>query len=104
MQYLARAHVYWPGIDADILDYVRGCTICTRYKVTQAVQPMLPRDIPDISWQELAADYFTLNNREYLLITDPFSKYPFLSRTHSKTSDSLVQCLQDLISHYGPPK
>ena len=45
MQHLARAHVFWPRIDADILNYVKRCTICTRYKVTQVVQPMLPREI-----------------------------------------------------------
>ena len=59
MTHLARAHVYWPGIDANILDYVRHCTIYTKYNVTQVVQPMLPWDIPDIPWQEVAADYFT---------------------------------------------
>ena len=43
----ARTHVYWPRIDVDIGDYVKHCTICTRHKASQTVQPMLPRDIPD---------------------------------------------------------
>ena len=50
MTHLARAHVYWPEIDANILNYVRDCTICTRYRVTQAVQPMPHRNIPDRPW------------------------------------------------------
>ena len=98
MQHLARAHFCWPRIDANILDYMRRYTTCTRYKATQAVQPMLPRDIPDRPWQELATDYFTHNGKEHILIAEPFSKYPFIFRTRSKTSDSLVQCLQYLIS------
>ena len=56
MTHLARPHVYLPGSDAEILDNIRYCTICTRFKVTQAVQPMLPRDIPNRPWQKLAAD------------------------------------------------
>ena len=32
MTHLARAHIYWPGIDADITDYVKHCTICARHK------------------------------------------------------------------------
>ena len=67
-------------------------------------QPMLPRDIPDGPWQELAVDYCTPYSKDYLLITDPFSKYPFIYRVHSKTSDSLIQCLEDLFSQYGMPK
>ena len=47
MTHLCRTHVYWPGIDADITDYVKHCTICTRHKASQTVQLMLPRDIPD---------------------------------------------------------
>ena len=45
--YLARSTVYWPGIDADIADYVRCCTICAKHKALQTVQPMLPCNIPD---------------------------------------------------------
>ena len=59
MTHITRANVYWPGIDANIADYVRRCTICTKHKASQTVQPMLPCDIPDGPWQELAANYFT---------------------------------------------
>ena len=58
MTHIARANMYWPGIDADIADYVRRCTICTKHKASQTVQPMLPCDIPDVPWQELASEYF----------------------------------------------
>ena len=77
MTHIARSNVYWPGIDADISDYVRRCTICTKYKASQSTQPMLLWDIPDSPWQELAADYFTNKGKDYLLIADTFSKYPF---------------------------
>ena len=64
---------------------------------------MLPHDIPDGLWQELAADYLTHSNKDYLLIADSFSKYPFVFRVHSKSSDSLIPCLQDLFSQFGTP-
>ena len=47
MTHIARANVYWPDINANIADYVRRCTICTKYKASQTVQPMLLHDIPD---------------------------------------------------------
>ena len=104
MQHLARVHVYWPGNDANILYYINRWTIYTRFKVTQGVQPMLLRDIPHRPWQELGTDYFTHNGKENLLIVDTFSKYPFIHKTHPKTSGSLIQHLKELISQYGPPK
>ena len=66
MTHITRANVYWPGIDADISDYVRRCTICTKYKASQATQPMIPWDIPDSPWQELTADYLMHKGRDYL--------------------------------------
>ena len=72
-----RGAIYWPGIDAYIADHIHQCTICTKHKASPPAQLMLPRDIPDGPWQEIAADYFTHKGKEYLLICDLFSKYPF---------------------------
>ena len=76
--HIAMSNVYWPSIDADIADYVRCYTICAKHKASQAIQPMLPCDIPDGPWQELAADYFTHCGKECLFSADPFSKYPVI--------------------------
>ena len=64
---------------------------------------MLPRDVPDSPWQYLAADFFTYNHKEYLLIADIFSKFPFIYQTSSKTAKSIIKKLKNLISQYGPP-
>ena len=46
MSHLPRSTMYWQGIDADIVDYVRHCNTCVKHKALQSVQPMLPQDIP----------------------------------------------------------
>ena len=58
MQHRARATLYWPGIDMDIVEYVKRCKTCTQDKVTQHIQPMIPRDVLEAPWQDLAADFF----------------------------------------------
>ena len=75
--------MYWSGINADIANYVCWCTICTKHKASPPAQPMLPRDIPNAPWQEIAADYLTHKCKEYLLICNPISKYPFLYKVMS---------------------
>ena len=47
MQAQVREAVYWPGIDANIVDYVCWWTMCTKHKTSPPTQPMLPRDVPD---------------------------------------------------------
>ena len=42
MQLKARATIYWPGIDADIIEYIKRCNICLQHKAVQPIQPLLP--------------------------------------------------------------
>ena len=65
--------------------------------------PMLPRNIPDGSWQEIAANYLTHMGKEYLLVSDLFSMYRFLYKVSTKSTQSLHMCLQEFISQYGLP-
>ena len=67
IQAQAREAVYWPGIDAYISDYVSQCTICTKNKASLLAQPMLPRDIPDGPWQDIAVDCMMHKGHEYLI-------------------------------------
>ena len=103
MQAQMREAVYWPGIDADITDYAHWCTICTKHKASPPAQPMLPRDIPNGPWQEITTDYLTHKGKEYLLVCNLFSKYPFLYKVSTKSGQSLCVCLQELISQYRLP-
>ena len=91
-------------MEADIADYANQCKICTQHKAKQAVHPMLQRYVPDSYWQDLAAYFFTYKNKEYLLITNMFSLYPFMYQTSSKVADPIIQKLQNLISQDGPPR
>ena len=74
MQLTARSTIYWPGIDADMTNYIKWFKICTKHKAIQAVQPMLLRDVPNRSWHDLTADFFHFNSKEYLLLAETFSK------------------------------
>ena len=65
---------------------------------------MLPRDIPEGPWQDLAADFFHYNNAEYVLIADSFSKYPFLYKISSKAAKPIIKKIKSLISQYRYPK
>ena len=102
MQAQVREAVYWPGTDADIVDYVHQCTICTKHNASPTAQPMLPSDVPDSLWQEITADYLTHQHKQYLLIWNLFSKYPFLYKVTTMSAQSLCMHLLELISQYGP--
>ena len=66
MQHRARATLYWPGIDMDIVKYVKCCKTCIQHKATQHIQLIIPKDVPEGPWQDLTADFLTFKNKEYL--------------------------------------
>ena len=45
MQHRARGTQYWPGINVDIIEYVKCCKTCIQHKATQHIQPVIPRDV-----------------------------------------------------------
>ena len=81
MQHRTRATVYWLGMDTDIVEYVKRCRICTQHKATQHIQLMLPRDVPEAPWQDLAADFFNFKGK----------RVP----THSRYIQQISICIQN---------
>ena len=73
----ARMHMFWPGIDADINDYTRGCQICIE-RSHSIRKPLQPHDIPDRPWQKIGMDYFDYKGKSYILICDYFFKFPYM--------------------------
>ncbi|KAJ8049524.1 hypothetical protein HOLleu_02307 [Holothuria leucospilota] len=73
---LARESLYWPNINRDIEKLVSSCSICQELQPSQTREPLEPHETPSTPWTKLATDLFTLDNNNYLLITDYHSKYP----------------------------
>ena len=95
----ARQHMFWPGMEADIKDYMRRCQVCIK-RSRPAREPLQPYEIPDRPWQKLDMDFFNLQGKCYILICDYFSKFPYMFSC--KTSwGSLKDHLIDLFSNEG---
>ena len=47
MSRIAKNTVYWPGIDADIEDFVNRCSTCLITKPNNKRKPFLPHAVPD---------------------------------------------------------
>ena len=87
-------------MDTNITDWCQPMQdLYTAQSQTRQSSPMLPRDIPDTPWQDLVTDFFTFNQlKSTFIITDKFSKYPFIYQTSCIIADSIIWKLQHLIS------
>ena len=97
MQLSAQSSVYLPGIDDDITNWFPGCI----QQRSQAQLPMMIKDILNWSWEEIATDFFTVNQKDYLLIFYTFSKYPSLPEIPKKAAETTIPKFQQLFAQYG---
>ena len=106
----AKASVYWNGMAADIESYVASCDVCQQQARSQQKQPLLQKDIPPYPWHTLSADFFELDGKEYLLIVDHYTKFPFVrsmghrSCGRSCTSTGAISYFSELFGSCGSPK
>ena len=102
VQQNAFQHLYWPGLNADIVDYTRRCQECIRQSEPPE-EPLQAHDVPQEPWERIAMDYFYMNGRLYILIYDYFSKFPFLFQVKTTSFANLKDHLMELFSVEGTP-
>ena len=50
----------------------------------------MPHPVPSRPFEKIGADIFTLAKRDYLLVVDYFSKFPFVFELHDKRASSVM--------------
>ena len=84
---------------------VSKCLICQEISNCQSREPLMPRETPTRPWQILSTDIFELKVKEYLILVDFYSKFPFVYQIqgHPK-SFNIILILKKLFSEHGIPE
>ena len=83
---LARTCVYWPGVEADITDYIKWCITCINNSKTP-VEMLHPHEVATGPWVKLGMDFFQDDSgNKFLIIADYFSKFPLSILSHRHTT------------------
>jgi hypothetical protein len=75
---LVRQTLWWPGMSRMIEGTVSSCAVCCANRHQQSAEPLPPHPVSFFPWEKSGADNFTFNKRDYLLVVDYFSKFPFV--------------------------
>ena len=104
-QLRAKRSVFWNGINNDITKCIAKCPICQEEASSQRKEPLVQKDIPPRAWHTISADFFDLMGKEYLLVADHFSKFPFVRCLPWDCSSKTTQeTLKALFSVHGAPE
>ena len=105
MKSIARSHVYWPGLDTDIENYVKQCSRCQQAAKHPPKQQPVPWPETDKPWSRVHIDYAgPTNGLMYLVLVDAYSKWPEVIPMTSTSATQTVSALRRLFSQHGLPE
>ena len=101
----ARTSIYWRDLYKDIEETTKTCSTCEELQNSQQKEPLITSEVSPRAWHTTGADLFTLDDSEYLVVADYYSKYPFVRITPSGQSNSstVVKIMRQLFSEQGIP-
>ncbi|XP_043192151.1 uncharacterized protein K02A2.6-like [Amphibalanus amphitrite] len=99
----AHASVWWPGIGADLKQYVSACNFCQVNSPIQKKEPLLSTAVPTKAWSHIATDICHHANADYLVTVDLLSRFIEIQKLPSTTAAAVIERLKSLFSRYGIP-
>ncbi len=99
----AKSAVYWPGMYKEVQSIVGNCGACKEFENAQTKCPMVATEIPPQPWHTVGADLFQFKGRWFLLVTDVYSKAPFVRPLANTGSYATVKAMKGIFSENGIP-
>ena len=105
MKSLARSYFWWPGMDRNIEDIVKGCSPCQLNRNRPSVAPLHPWEWPSRPWARLHIDYAgPFLNKMFLVVVDAHSKWLEAFPMANSTSEATIDKLRQIFATHGLPE
>ena len=99
----AKDAVYWPGIYKSIEEIVKNCGACREFENALPKCPMLGVEVPSQPWHTVGADLFYYKGRWNLLVTDYYSKAPFVRPVANTGAAASIRAMKGIFAENGIP-
>ncbi len=105
MKALARSYMWWPGLDSDLEQKVKSCTMCQTHQKAPPSAPMHPWEWPETPWSRIHADYAgPFLGKMFLIIVDAHSKWLEVHPVNSATTQVTLDKLRSTFAIHGLPQ
>ena len=105
MKDLARIHVWWAGIDAEIERTVKECGMCQSVAHNPPQVLVHPWAWPTRIWQRIHVDFAgPFMGETILVVVDARTKWVEAVTMKSTTSEKTITVLREMFSRYGLPE
>ena len=105
MKALARSYVWWPQIDREMEERVKGCSACQEVKNAPPKAPLNPWPWPQTPWDRIHADFAgPIQNKMLLVLVDSHSKWPEVCILTKTTANITIATLREIFARNGIPR
>jgi hypothetical protein len=94
---------FWPGMNAGIADRINGCQSCTEALPSKPAAPLTEPPATSQPMEAVGADLFAAGGKNYLVMVDRFSGFPFVHKMTKTDSASVVRAMQKWFYCFGFP-
>ena len=96
--------IWWSGLSCEIQDMVKNCNVRAKQR-HQRAEPLIPTPFPERPWQVIATYLFKLDNLNYLIVADYFSRYIEVAAMQKTTkSHEVIRALKTIFGRHGIPE
>lgn len=95
---------YWPKMYTCITEIITKCKVCEKYRPTCTKEPMMCHEIAYVPFQKVANDILQYKNKDYLVISDYYSKWIEVIPLKNKTSTEIINKLKRNLKHTVFPR
>ena len=99
----ARECLYWPGITAEVKDFIQKCDICRSLESKQQKETLHPHEIPTRPWTRIGADLCVQGENNYLITVDYFSNFWEIDYLEDTTAKTVIRKLKANFARHGIP-
>lgn len=96
--------VFWPGLGKEIEEMTKSCETCAHFMSSNPKQPLIPFDPPELPWEVLGCDLFTINGRDYMVTSDYYSRWIEVDHLKSTTAAEVITKLKSHFAREGIPQ
>ena len=96
----ARSIYYWPTICADIANLTSSCKACLEDNPSRQKEPGKEHNVEPLNkmepMDEVSADLFNLYGKDYLVMVDRATSYPWVRKIKNQSSAELVSKVDEI--------
>ncbi len=100
----AKDVMYWPGMSAELKEYIETCGTCATYQDKQTAEEPIISSVPPLPWQRVGVDIASYGGKDYLITVDYHSNYFEFDLLPDLLAATVIVKLKGQFARHGAPE